>query len=67
MVILDMRLRLIGRVKVRKSAQKLERGEPSLIVTIPKQVKLFFNVKAGEMVEVYVDEENKRVVYQLPR
>jgi hypothetical protein len=60
-----MKLRPIGRVKIRKGGWNPKRGEPTLIVAVPKQVKLFFNVEAGQIVEVFVDEENKRIVYQL--
>jgi hypothetical protein len=60
-----MELRPIGRGKVRKGGYTIKRGAPALIVPGPKQVRLFCNVEAGQIAEVLVDEENKRIVYQL--
>jgi len=60
-----MGLKPIKRVRVRKEGWNPKRGEPTLGVTIPREVKLFFNVEAGQIAEVFVDEENKRIVYQL--
>jgi len=61
-----MALRKIGKVKIRDSHVKWRgKGEVTLEVTIPKEVKLFFDVHHGMEAEVYIDEKNRRIIYQL--
>jgi len=57
-------LKAIGKVKVRRCAQHVRRGEPSLEVTIPRTVKIFFDIKQGDVLDVFVDEENRRIIFQ---
>lgn len=60
-----MNLRPVGRVMVRNVGRNPKTSTPSLGVTIPKVVRLFLDIKQGQIMEVFVDEENKRIVYQL--
>jgi len=61
-----MGLKQVGKVKIRQLTPNPKSGMPHLMFTIPQAVKIFFTLKVGELVEVYVDEENKRIIYQLP-
>ena len=54
----------IGEVRVRASSNA--RGA-SLEVTIPKEVLLFLQLRKGDVMEVYVDEENRKIIYCLSR
>lgn len=61
-----MGLRKIGRVKIRDSHVSWRgKREVTLEVTIPKEVRLFLDLKHGMEAEVYVDEKNKRIIYQI--
>jgi len=62
---LGVGLKLIGKVKIRWSNTNSKRGAGVLQLTIPHTAKLFFPLKVGEEAEVYVDEENRRIIYQL--
>lgn len=49
----------IGKVKIQP------RTAGSFMVTIPNAVVKILQIKNGETMNVYVDMENKRVIYQL--
>ncbi len=57
-----MNTRYIGKVKVRQSSS--EKGA-SLEVTIPKGVLILLDVKPGRLLDVYVDEEDGKIIYVL--
>ena len=57
-----MNTRYIGKVKVRQSSS--EKGA-SLEVTIPKGVLILLDVEPGRLLDVYVDEEDGKIIYVL--
>ena len=59
-----MKMRLLGKVKVRKSSS--QRGS-SLEVTIPREVLLFLKIKPGDSAHVYVDEKEHKIIYCFER
>lgn len=61
-----MPLRHVGKVKVRKAGWNVKSGVASLAVTVPHNVKIFFGDLEGMELEVYVDEENRQIIYKLP-
>jgi AbrB family looped-hinge helix DNA binding protein len=44
------------KVQLRKSG--------SFMITIPKQAVEALNLKSGERLKVFIDKENKRIIYQ---
>jgi bifunctional DNA-binding transcriptional regulator/antitoxin component of YhaV-PrlF toxin-antitoxin module len=44
------------KVQLRKSG--------SFMITIPKQAVNVLSIKSGERLKVFVDKENKRIIYQ---
>ena len=54
----------IGEVKVRESSPV--KGA-SLEVTIPKEALLFLRLKKGDLLDVYVDEEGRKIIYCLKK
>lgn len=61
-----MVLRKVGKVKIRDSHMTWKgKKEVTLEVTVPKEVRIFFDIHRGMEAEVFVDEENKRIIYQI--
>ena len=55
--------RKIGSVKVRHSSSRVEKS--SLEVTIPKMCTILLNVKAGDIMDVFIDEKEGEIIYRL--
>jgi len=55
-----MKCKKVGEVKVRKSGPV---DGASLEVTIPKGARLFIDINAGDILEVFVDEDDKKIIY----